>query len=43
VDEGVVAACTALLEGAGDELFAGAGLPLDEDGRVGGGDERDLP
>src|SRR5262249_35157622 len=41
-DEGAVAARTALVNGAGEELFAGAGLPLEEDGRVCGGDERDL-
>jgi hypothetical protein len=41
-DEGVVAAGAALMEGAGDELFTGAGFPLDEDGRIGGGDDLDL-
>ena len=30
---------TVLVNGAGEELFAGAGLPLEEDGRVGEGDE----
>src|SRR5882724_9408003 len=38
-----MAACTALMDGASDELFASPGLPLDEDGRVGGRDELDLP
>src|SRR5438552_1718372 len=43
LNKGAVAACTALMEGAGNELFAGAGLPLEQDGRVRGRHELDLP
>jgi hypothetical protein len=39
----VVAPGAALVEGAGNELFAGAGFALDKDGGVGGRHEFDLP
>jgi hypothetical protein len=42
LDEGPVAAGAQLVEGAGDELLAGAGLAADEHGGVGGGDGFDL-
>jgi len=42
-DEGVVPAGAALMEGAGDELFAGAGFALEKDGGVGGCHDLHLP
>ena len=41
-DEGVVAACAALVNGASDKLFAGASLPLDKHCGVGRGHDLDL-
>ncbi len=42
LDEDAVAAEAFGVDGAGDELFAGAGLAVDEDAAVGGGHEADL-
>jgi len=40
-DEGVVFAVAVVVDGAGDEFFAGAGFAADEDAGVGGGGEFD--
>src|SRR5262249_47601904 len=42
LDEGAVAARAEVVQGAGDQLLAGAGLAADEDGGAGGGDGLDL-
>jgi hypothetical protein len=39
----MVAARTPVVDGLGDQLLAGAGLPLNEHGRVGRGHELQLP
>jgi len=39
----MVPAGAALMDGAREALFARAGFPLEQDGRVGGGDDLDLP
>ena len=42
-DQGVVAPRALLMDRAGDELFAGAGFPLEEDGGSGGRHDLYLP
>ena len=42
LDEGALPARAEIVDGAGDELLAGAGLPADEDGGVGRRDGFDL-